>query len=123
MTSIWNFTSPLPCPEVGVRFVIQLADVEAVQAHSGWAVTATASAPPFPSIWVAEAATVTPHFAGDGLVVRAADPPQVADAAHKTARSTGQAAAPRGDDTAGGNRAQESIERSLVPTSKNRTIT
>ena len=71
--------------------MIQLACVEAVHAHSGWAVIVTEPVPPFPASSLGDAAAVTVHFTGEGLVVSAADPPQVADAVHRMARNIGNA--------------------------------
>ena len=86
--------------------MIQVACVDAVHAHSGWAVTVTEPVPPFPPSSPGDAATVTPHFTGVGLVVSAADPPQVADAAHSTARNVGNASLHHADVGACGSTAR-----------------
>lgn len=84
--------------------MIQLACVDAVHAHSGWAVIVTEPVPPVPASSLGDAAAVTAHFTGEGLVVSAADPPQVADAAHSTASNTGNTRLSDADLGAGGNR-------------------
>lgn len=83
--------------------VIQLACVDTVHAHSGWAVMVTEPVPPFPASSLVDAATVTAHFTGEGLVVSAADPPQVAETAHRTVKNTGNARQHHADMGAGGN--------------------
>lgn len=88
--------------------MIQLACVDAVHAHSGWAVIVTEPVPPFPATSLGDAAAVTAHFAGEGLVVSAADPPHVADAAHRPAKSTGSARLDHAEVGAGGNSTHES---------------
>jgi hypothetical protein len=88
--------------------VIQVARVEAVHAHSGWAVIVTEPVPPFPVNSLGDAAAVTAHFTGDGLVVSAADPPQVADAAHTVASNTGNTRPHHADVAAGGDKAHGS---------------
>jgi hypothetical protein len=66
-----NSTLPLPCPDAGDRFEIQLACVETVQAHSGGAVTETADVPPPAATICWGPASVSWHFAGVGPVVTA----------------------------------------------------
>ena len=101
-----------------MRFVIQLACVDAVHAHSGWAVIVTEPVPPFPPSSLGEAATVTAHFTGEGLVVSAADPPQVADPADRTATKTGNARQRHADMGAGGNGAHGSTKISVCQRAK-----
>jgi hypothetical protein len=60
-----NDTLPLPWPDVGDSPVIQVALVDAVQAHSGRAVTVIALLPPAASS-MAGGATVTWHLTGVG---------------------------------------------------------
>jgi len=55
----WNVTSPLPCPEVGARPVIQGAPDAAVQAHSGCVVTVTEPEPPAADIAAACSVSAT----------------------------------------------------------------
>jgi hypothetical protein len=76
LAATWNRTSPSPCPDVGVRFVIQAACDEAVQAHSGCARMMTEELPPPAPIEVVAADAVTAHFAADGPVPSVADAPQ-----------------------------------------------
>jgi hypothetical protein len=63
-----NDTLPFPCPEVGDSPEIQLALVEAVQAHSGSAVTVIELLAPAASS-IPGAATETWHLTGLGPVV------------------------------------------------------
>lgn len=74
-----TFTSPVPCPEAGVTPVIQFASEDALQVHSACVLTATVADDPPESIDAAGAVTLTPHFAGDGLVDEATVDPQPAD--------------------------------------------
>jgi hypothetical protein len=58
----------LPCPDEGVRPVIQAASEEADQAHSGCVVTPTVAASPAELTEEAGAARVRAHLAGEGPV-------------------------------------------------------
>src|SRR5262245_48339710 len=66
----------LPCPDEGVRPVIQAASEEADQAHSGCVVTPTVAASPLELTEDAGAARVSAHFAGEGPVDVATVDPQ-----------------------------------------------
>ncbi len=76
-----NLICPLPCPAVGVRPVIQLAWVAAVQAHSGNALIARLTGPPVAARGSAGAEDVTAHLS----TVGSSD--VVDDALHATVRA------------------------------------
>jgi hypothetical protein len=52
-------TAELPCPDGGARFVIQVASVLAVHAHSGCAAIATVVVPPAAAMVPSALETVT----------------------------------------------------------------
>jgi len=68
LAAAWNSTLPLPCPEAGVRPVIQVELDDAVHVHSGSVDTVTAFLPPPASIDVEGALRETWHFTGEGPV-------------------------------------------------------
>src|SRR5262245_32039916 len=66
-----NDTLPLPCPDVGDNPLIQSTDVDAVHAHSGWAVTENDPVPP-PASTAGGVVSDNAHFpasAAVGLVI------------------------------------------------------
>jgi hypothetical protein len=77
----------LPCPDEGVRPVIQAASEEADQAHSGCVVTPTVAVSPPELTGEAGTARVTAHFAGEGPVDVATVEPQAPAAPASTHRT------------------------------------
>jgi hypothetical protein len=78
----------LPCPDEGVRPVIQPASDDADHAHSGCVVTATVAVSPLELTADAGAASVTAHFAGEGPVDVATVDPQAPTVQARTYRTT-----------------------------------
>jgi len=88
LAAIYIRTCALPCPDEGVRPVIQAASEDADHAHSGCVVTPTVAVSPLEVTGDPGAASVTAHLAGEGPVDVATVEPQAPTVQARTYRTT-----------------------------------